>query len=42
MRICTFSLGGEARVGVLFGEQIADLTLAFALSFKDLDAEEAL
>jgi len=42
MRICTFSLGGEARVGVLFGEQIADLALAFALSFKGLDAEEAL
>lgn len=42
MRICTFSLGGEARVGVLFGEQIADLSLAFALSLKDLDAEEAL
>ena len=42
MRICTFSLGGDPRVGVLFGEQIADLTLAFALSLKDADPAEAI
>jgi len=42
MRICTFSLGGNPRVGVLFGEQIADLTLSFALSLKDMAPFEAL
>ncbi|MDP6276909.1 MAG: fumarylacetoacetate hydrolase family protein [Nitrospinota bacterium] len=41
MRICTFSLGGDPRVGILFGERIADLTLAFALSLRDADPAEA-
>ncbi|HBK78085.1 MAG TPA: hypothetical protein DDZ83_00075 [Nitrospinae bacterium] len=42
MRICTFSLGGDPRVGVLFGDRIADLTLSFALSLTDMDPLEAL
>ncbi len=42
MRICTFSLGGDPRVGVLFGEKIADLRLAYALSFRDLSPMDAL
>ena len=37
MRICTFSLGGDARVGLLFGDEIADLTLAFAVSLGDIE-----
>jgi len=41
MRICTFSLGGEARVGVLAGGRIADLKLACALSIADLPPAEA-
>lgn len=42
MRICTFSAGGTPRVGIAFGPQIADLELAYALSFVDLPPMEAL
>lgn len=42
MRICTFSLGGEPRVGVLFGEAIADLKMAFAFSLDVDSPQEAL
>lgn len=42
MRICTYSLGGESRVGVLLGEKIADLKLAYALSLVDLPAADAM
>jgi hypothetical protein len=42
MRICTYSLGGEYRVGVLSGKKIADLELAYALSFVDLSPMEAM
>ncbi len=42
MRICTYSLGGECRVGILSGEKIADLDLAYALSFVDLSPMEAM
>ncbi len=42
MRICTFSLGGDPRAGLLFGEKIADLKLAYALSLVDLSPIEAM
>ncbi len=42
MRSCTFSLGGGARVGFLFGDGIADLTLAFAASMGEMDPADAL
>ncbi len=42
MRICTYSLAGEARLGVLFGERIADLKTAYALSLGEASAAEAL
>ena len=42
MRICTFSLAGEARIGVLFGERIADLKLAYALSLDEESAAEVM
>ena len=42
MRICTFSLGGEARIGVLFEDKIADLKMAYALSLDEQSAAEAM
>ncbi len=42
MRICTFSLGGDPRIGILLGEEIADLRLAFALSLKNVPPPAAL
>ncbi len=42
MRICTFSLGGDPRIGILLGEEIADLKLAFALSLKNVAPADAL
>ncbi len=42
MRICTFSLAGEARIGVLFEDKIADLKMAYALSLDEESAAEAM